>query len=199
TGMPVLMLARRLMPRLGEVLVAAPSTPAARDKESLPRHGKIRQRFTGIVVTHERADGHLQDQVRAGVPGSVRAFAVAPAVRLEFPVVAVAQQRVVVRIGLDVDAAAVAAVAAGGSSARNIFLAAECHAAVAAVAGLHVDFCFIDKHGSPSSRCPTSAPSQHDTLCKGTRKEKAARRAGPLEMRQGSRKTISLVRRSGFR
>ena len=44
------------------------------------------------------------------------------------------------------DVAAVAAVAAGGAAAGDEFFAAEGHAAVAAVAGLDADSCFIDEH-----------------------------------------------------
>ena len=57
----------------------------------------------------------------------------AAAVGFEFAIVAVTQQRVVVRIRFQVDAAAVAAVSAGGSAARHEFFAAERDAAVAAV------------------------------------------------------------------
>jgi hypothetical protein len=40
----------------------------------------------------------------------------------------------------------VAAVAAGRSTARNEFLAPKRDAAVPAITGLYVDFCFINKH-----------------------------------------------------
>ena len=42
--------------------------------------------------------------------------------------------------------AATTTVAAGGPAARNKLLAPEGHATVAAVAGLYVDFGFINKH-----------------------------------------------------
>ena len=61
----------------------------------------------------------------------------AAAIGLEFTIVAVAEQRVVIQIGFEIDAAAVAAVPARGTAARHVFFAAEGHAAVAAVAGLH--------------------------------------------------------------
>ena len=79
-------------------------------------------------------------------PEQLRAFAVPPAVGAKFAIVAVAQQRVVVRIRFQEDAAAMAAVAAGGSAARHVFLAAERDAAVAAVPGFHVNFGFVYKH-----------------------------------------------------
>jgi hypothetical protein len=77
---------------------------------------------------------------------AIRSFAVAASVGFEFAIVAVAQERVVVWIGFEVDAAAVTAVAAGGAAARHVFLAAEGDAAVATVAGLYEYFSFVDKH-----------------------------------------------------
>ena len=44
--------------------------------------------------------------------------------------------------------AAAAAVAAGGAAAGNELFAAKGHAAIAAVARLDPDFCFIDEHNS---------------------------------------------------
>jgi hypothetical protein len=73
---------------------------------------------------------------------------VAAAIGFEFAVVAIAKQSVVVEVGFEVDAAAIAAVAARGTAARNVFFAAESHAAIAAVASLHEDFSFINKHGN---------------------------------------------------
>ncbi len=67
----------------------------------------------------------------------------------EFAIVTVAQQGVVVRIGFDVDVAALAAIAAGRAAARDVLLPAKRDAAVAAVAGFDGDFGFIRKHGSP--------------------------------------------------
>ena len=45
-----------------------------------------------------------------------------------------------------IDVAAAAAIAAAGSAARDVLLAAKGQAAVAAVAGLHQDSCFIDEY-----------------------------------------------------
>ena len=69
----------------------------------------------------------------------------AAAIGLEFAIVAVAQQGVVVRIRFQINAAAMAAVAAGRAAARHEFFAAERDAAVPAVAGLHVDFGFVNE------------------------------------------------------
>ena len=50
------------------------------------------------------------------------------------------------RIRFQVDAAAIAAVAAGRPAARHEFFAAKRDASIAAIAGLHVDFRFVDKY-----------------------------------------------------
>ena len=68
------------------------------------------------------------------------------ALRLVLGVVAEMNQRVVALARLHDDVAAASAVAARGAPARHKLLAPEGHAAVAAVAGLHADFGFIDKH-----------------------------------------------------
>jgi hypothetical protein len=80
------------------------------------------------------------------MPGAIRAFSVAPAIRFEFAIVAVAQQRVVVRIRFQVNASAMPAIASGRSPARHEFLPPERHAAVPAVPSFHKDFCFVNKH-----------------------------------------------------
>jgi hypothetical protein len=49
--------------------------------------------------------------------------------------------------GLHEDVAATAAVAAGGTAARDELFAAEGHAAVAAVAGFDANFGFVEEHG----------------------------------------------------
>jgi hypothetical protein len=41
----------------------------------------------------------------------------------------------------------VPAIAARRAAARDVLFATECDASVAAIAGLYVDFCFINKHG----------------------------------------------------
>ena len=84
--------------------------------------------------------------------GAVRAFAVAAAVGFEFAIVAIAEKRVVVGICLEINAAAVSAVAPGRAAARHEFLTAKRDAAVAAAAGLHQDFSFVNKHENHAPR-----------------------------------------------
>src|SRR5579862_7697947 len=143
----IFVLARGLMPGLGKVLVAAAAATALRDENTLAGRGEIGEGFAGLTVVGEGADRNLQDHVSAGVARAVGAFAVAAAIGFEFAIVAVAQERVVVGIRFEINAAAMAAVATGGSAARHVFFAAKRDAAVAAIASFHQYFRFVDKHG----------------------------------------------------
>ena len=154
---PVLMLARRLMPRPHEsrIPIAAPAAPAARRSKLLARLGEIEKLLARIRVENHRAHGNFQNRVFARASVAIGSFAVPPALGAKFAVVAVAQQRVVVRIRFDHDVAAVAAVAARWPASRDVLLPAKRDAAIAAVAALHQDFGFINKHKSPVSKVYT--------------------------------------------
>src|SRR2546429_3303593 len=89
----IFVLARRLMPRLREMLIPAPAPAAVRHKDALSRRVQISDCLPVLVVKCQRADGHLQNQVFGGMSRAIRAFAVTPAPGLEFAIVAVAQQR----------------------------------------------------------------------------------------------------------
>ena len=145
-GKPIFVFARGLMPRLGEVLIATSTAATVRHQYALARAGEIDDGCAALIVEHQRADGNLQDQVRAGVAGAAGAFAVAATIGLEFAIVAIAEQRVVVRIRFEIDAAAGTAVAAGGTAAGHVFFAPEGHAAVAAVSRFHEYLGFINEH-----------------------------------------------------
>src|SRR6266852_5057317 len=146
SGKSVFVFSRSLMPRLGKVLIAAPAAATVGDQYALASGGEIGDGRAALIVEHQRADGNLQDHVLTGMTGAIGTFAVAAAIGLEFAIVAVAEQRVVVDVGFEIDAAAMAAVAAGGTTTRHVFFAPEGHAAVAAVAGLHEYFGFINEH-----------------------------------------------------
>src|SRR5208282_4097328 len=145
-GKTVFVLARGLMPGLGEILVAASAAAAFCDQHALAGGGQVGDGFAGLVVEGDRAERNLQDHVPAGVTGADGAFAVPAAVGFEFAIVAVTQERVVVGIRFEVNAAAMAAVAARRSAARDVLLPAKGDATVAAVAGLNRYFRFVSKH-----------------------------------------------------
>ena len=130
----------------GEVLVAAPAAPALGDHNALVRLLEVVHQLARLGVVERRAHRHLQRDRPAIQPGAVRAHAVLAALRLVLRVVAEMNQRVVALARLHDDVAAAPAVAARGPPARHKLLAPEGHAAVAAVAGLHANFGFINEH-----------------------------------------------------
>src|SRR6266478_2929015 len=133
----IFMFARSLMPGLGKVLIAPPTA----GQRVLIAHGG-----RALLVERQRADGNFEDHVLTGMPGAVRAFAVAAAIGFEFAIVAVTKKGVVVGVGFEIDAATMAAVPAGGAAAWHEFFAPKGDAAVATVAGLHQYFGFINEH-----------------------------------------------------
>ena len=144
--MAFFVLARRLMRRGGEARVAASAASAARHHDALVGMREVVHQFAGDFVVNDGADRNLQDDVFALAAGLVGAFAVTSALGLVFGIEAEVDQRVVALAGFHDDVAAVAAVAAGGPAARHELLAPEGHAAVAAVAGFHPNFGFVNEH-----------------------------------------------------
>ena len=145
-GAAEFVLARGLVGGGGEVLVAAAAASALGDDDFFAGMGEVVDELAGVVVVEQGADGDVEDGVLAGVAGHVGAHAVLAALGLPFGVEAEVDEGVVHAGGAHEDVAAVAAVAAGGTAAGDEFFAAEGHAAVAAVAGLDADSCFIDEH-----------------------------------------------------
>src|SRR5579862_1514098 len=98
---------RRLMPRFGEVLIAAATVTALGDQYALPSERQISYGLAGFLVECDGADWHPQDHVVASVTSAVRTFAVASTIRLELAVVAITQQGIVVQIRLEIHTAAI--------------------------------------------------------------------------------------------
>ena len=145
------MLARSLVGAGGEVLVAAAAAPALGDDDLLVGLLEVVNQLAGFLVVKRRADRDLQNDGVAVEAGAVGAQAVFAALRLVLRVIAEVNQCVVALRADHNDVAATAAVAARGPAAGNELLAPEGHAAVAAVAGLDANFCFIDEHGDQGS------------------------------------------------
>src|SRR5262249_21305402 len=102
--------------------------------------------LAGVCIEGNCTDRDFQDGGVCGGAVAIGAFTVASATGLEFAVVAVAEQGVVVRIRFEVNIAAVAAIAPGWAAARDVFLPAEGDATIAAVAGLDHNFGFVSEH-----------------------------------------------------
>ena len=139
-------LARGLVDGGGEMLVAAAPATAFSDDDLLIGSLEVVNQLAGVLVKEGRADRDLERDGIAIEAGAVGAHAVLSALALVFRVVAEVDEGVVALRADHDDIAAAAAVAAGGTASGNELLAAEGHAAIAAVAGFDANFCFIDEH-----------------------------------------------------
>ena len=132
---------------VGEVgAVAAPAPAPARQDHPLARPQHLAERSAPFDLDRGGARRHRDHQVLAPGPGAVRRTPVLAALGAELGVIAEGKQRVLVGDGLEHDVAAVPAVAAVGSAARDVGLAAEAHASAPAVAALDEDLDPIDEH-----------------------------------------------------
>jgi hypothetical protein len=113
---------------------------------------------------------------------------VSSAVRFEFAIVAIAQQRVVVRIRFQINTAAVPAIAARRASARHELLSPKRDAPVAAVSRFHQYFSFVNKHGM------TPQENWMQQIAGGLRLLQALDDYHPLKTRRrsGTRRTASV-------
>ena len=136
---------------VAKALLPLPPLPPRQTSTFIPGFVEVleQQVQVGVVDQRSRRDG--DDQVLAVGAGHVLALAGLAVLRLPVVPAGEVQQRVLVRGGLEVHVAAVAAVAAVRPAFGDELLPAEAHAAVAAVAGLDVDFGFIDEHRSAFS------------------------------------------------
>ena len=127
-----------------EAGVAAPALPAAGGEVAVAVAHEVGEQLA-VAGLHLRALGHRDHEV--GAAGAVALVArpvlarLGPAVR----VVAVREQRRHVAVGLQVDVAAGAAVAAVGPALGDVGLAPERHRARAAVAAAEVDLDDVDE------------------------------------------------------
>src|SRR6185295_16599313 len=144
-----------------EAGIAATAVPALRDEQALTVARKVAQRFAGIEVADLRALRHLDQEVGARRAGHILPRAAAASLGAESTPHAEVGKRVHAFARYEIDAAAVAAVAAVRAAARDELLAAEAHAAVAAGASLHTDVRFVDKfHGRDRPAVATSADTK---------------------------------------
>ena len=133
---------KRLLPR--------PPCAAARQEHGLLRLGQVGDQRLAVLGEDLGAERQGELDVGAVRARALLAHAVGAAARPEVLPVAVVDQGV--ELGSDPrdDMAAAAAVAAVRPAARDVLLAPEADAAVAAVAGAHVDLGLIEEaHGAP--------------------------------------------------
>ena len=129
--------ARRAARVRQEARVAAPALPAARREPRSPWLHEVGEQLA-VRRRHDRALGHVDDEVGAALAVLLLARAVRSRARLAVRMVAEREQRRDVAVRPQPDVAAAAAVAAVGTALRDVRLAPERDTARAAVATLHV-------------------------------------------------------------
>src|SRR6202171_2611807 len=97
------MLARSLVPRFSEMLIATATATAVRDKNSLARRSQVRDGLVRLRVEYHRAYRNEEHHVFARLPAAIGPFAMTPTVGFELTVVAITQQRVVVNVGFQIN------------------------------------------------------------------------------------------------
>ena len=142
---------RRAVGGRDEPRVAAPAAPALGDEHALAVLGEVGEQaqvspVAGSFSKTSVPIGTGDLEVVGRLAGAVGALAVLAAAGLELGVEAEVDEGVLGGSRDDVDRAAVAAVAAVGTAARDELLAAEAQAAAPAVAGGDVDVDLIDEH-----------------------------------------------------
>src|SRR4030081_750500 len=121
--------------------VAEPAIAPLGQHEFFAKRGEIVNQGFAIFVEHLGPDWHLEHDWLAIGAVAVLAHAVGALLGLEMLLIAVVDQGVQSIPRLDDDVAAAAAIAAARPAELDILLAAERHAAVAAVAGANIDLC----------------------------------------------------------
>jgi hypothetical protein len=107
---------------------------------------KIEELIAGLIVVNGSSHRNLDGDRLALMPRAITALAMAPALRGVFGIETEMNQRIAVYGGNHADVAAAPAIPAAGTTARNVLLAPEREAPVAAVARLDGDSNFIYKH-----------------------------------------------------
>src|SRR5690606_25986251 len=126
---------RRAVDRTLEVHVALAALPALGDQQALAVSGEVADLLVGFDVDDRGADRHADHAVRPALAAHLLAHAILAALGAELAQVAEVDQRVEALVRDQPHRTAGTAVAAVRAAERDELLAAETHAAVAAVAG----------------------------------------------------------------
>ena len=129
-----------------KVLIATAASSSTSHHEAIAGVREIVEQFTCIVIVDDGSHGNRSFGGRSFAPAAIAAFAVTPALARVLRIKPEMKQRVVVLARHQHDVTAASAVTAAGTAARDILLAPEGHAAVAAVAGFDGNINFVYKH-----------------------------------------------------
>ena len=126
---------------------------AAQQAHPLAFLGQVGNQGLAVLFQDLGADGHLEHDVLAHGAGAVAAHAVGADLGLEVLAETIVDQGVEAVDRLDKHMTATPAVTAVGSAVLDEFFTPERHAACAAIAGLDVDFCLVEKFHAVSALC----------------------------------------------
>jgi len=149
--------ARGLVGGALEVGVAKAAVAALGDADAVANVREVGKQRLVVFCEHLRARRDLDDAIFAACARAVAAHAVDAGLGLEVLLVAVIDQRVEIIDTLDDNVATMSAVAAVRAAVFDVLLAAEREAAVAALAGLYVDFRRIEELHLTFLAAPSSA------------------------------------------
>src|SRR5205807_753080 len=160
-GTPGLVFFGSLMGGSCKTRIAAATPATVCDYQALIGTREVVDLLSCLLVVDDCSHGNLEQDVCAFPASLVGAFAVTSALGFVFRIEAEVNQSVVALAGFHDDVAALAAIAARRPAARNKLLATKRKTTVAAIAGLHTNFGFINKHDS-RSRAALSRPAEDD-------------------------------------
>src|SRR5690606_39217919 len=122
--------------------------PALGHDQALSTQGQIADDLPGIGIEYRGAHGYWQYQIGGGAAAAIAAPPLLAIASAKGALVAVVDQGVEIGVGDQDHVATVATVATVGAAAGHIFFPPKAQAAVAALAGMDADGCFIDEfHG----------------------------------------------------
>ena len=130
-----------------ESRISPPSPASLCYCETLARNGEIVDLLTCLLAVDDGTYRYRHFDAGAVTSLAIAAFAVTAALGGVLGIESEVEQSVVMLAGVHHYVAAAAAVTATGTTVRHVFLTAERENAISAVAGLHFDTNFIDKHG----------------------------------------------------
>ncbi len=125
--------------------VAKPAAPAFGKHDFLIRMGEIREQRLAILIINLRTDWHFEHHILGAFTVTLLAHAMPAACAFEMLLKAIIDERIEPRYRLHDNACTTTAIAAIRPALGNKLLPPEADTAFPAIAGLHVDFCFINK------------------------------------------------------
>src|SRR5579883_42942 len=120
--------------------------PSARHHHALARLNEIGQQFLGVGIAHNGAAGNTKNDILPFGTVHLLARPSLAGAGLEVLAVAILDQRVLIRRGLDIDASTTPPVAAVRSAKRHIFLSAKMDRAIPPITRFDKNFGMIVKH-----------------------------------------------------